>query len=261
MTSFSADLFDSVADGYDEKVPFFATFARQLVAWAEPGPADSVLDLGTGRGAVSLAVAEARGAGEILAVDVSPRMVDSVAALGVAGLRARVMDAQALDLPDGSFDLVFSGFAFHILPDPAAALRETARVLRPGGRAVLSVPGPSEDGGWWAGYGEIVAEFTARLTGDVPPGMADEPWDEVAEQTGLRFTRTSTAEVRLPVDGPRAHWDWLLSHGNRWLYDALGEADRAEFAERVLASLRDAHPTGGRDVIAGAEFYELTKVR
>ncbi|NYH54310.1 SAM-dependent methyltransferase [Nocardiopsis arvandica] len=263
MAHSAADLFDSVADVYDESVPFFATFARRLTAWAGPPPRARLLDLGGGRGAVSLAVAEALGPScAILAVDVAPRMVDALAALPVPGLRARVMDAAALDLPDRSRDAVLSGFLLHILPDPGAALREAARVLRPGGTLAFSVPGPSADGGWWSRYGEVLDEFGSAHTLDAPAGMGGgtrPSWEELAERSGLRYTRTAATEAEFPLDGPRAHWDWLLSHGNRWLHDALEEPHRRALEQRVLRTLDEHHPTRGHSLIAGAVLHEMTR--
>ncbi|MFD6952452.1 hypothetical protein A6A08_03695 [Nocardiopsis sp. TSRI0078] len=262
MADSTAGLFDSVADVYDESVPFFASFARRLTAWAGPPPGARLLDLGAGRGAVSLAAAEALGPScAVLAVDASPRMVDALAALPVPGLRARVMDAAALDLPDRSRDAVLSGFLFHILPDPGAVLREVARVLRPGAALAFSTPGPSSDGGWWARYGEVFEEFRAAHALEAPAGMGGPhpPWEELAERAGLRYTRTAAVEVELPLDGPRAHWDWLLSHGNRWLHDALDEPHRRALERRVLRSLEEHHPTRGHSLIAGAVFHELTR--
>ncbi|WP_017572004.1 class I SAM-dependent methyltransferase [Nocardiopsis halotolerans] len=260
MADSTADLFDSVADVYDASVPFFTTFARRLVAWAEPPRGARLLDLGAGRGAVSVAVSEALGPScSILAVDVSPRMVGALAALPLPRLRARVMDAQALDLPDASRDTVLSGFALHILPDPGAALRGVARVLAPGAALAFSTPGPSADGGWWSRYGTIFDEFAALA--DAPAGMGGPPpdWGELAEQAGLRYTRTAATELSLPLDGPEAHWRWLLSHGNRWLHDALGPADRRAFERRVLHSLAEHHPTRGHSLIAGAVLHEMVR--
>jgi len=77
---------------------------------------------------------------EITAVDLTPAMVDRArtraAQLG-REVDARVMDAQALALADASFDAVVLHLVLAVVPDPTAAIREAARVLRPGGRAVV----------------------------------------------------------------------------------------------------------------------------
>lgn len=52
-------------------------------------------------------------------------------------VRAEVMDGQALPCPDNSFDAVILHLIVAVIPDPAVCLREAARVLRPGGRAVV----------------------------------------------------------------------------------------------------------------------------
>ncbi|MEJ3655582.1 methyltransferase domain-containing protein [Actinomycetes bacterium KLBMP 9759] len=260
MSDINADLFDRVAAGYDEAVPFFETFGRLLVAWVAPRADARVLDIGAGRGAITRAVAE-RGIEQVVAGDVSPAMVERLAAL--PGVDARLLDVQALDLPDGAFDVAFAGFVFSILPQPELAAREVARVLRPGGALALSLPGPSADGGWWERYGEIVAEFAERLdegpAAGLDPAEAVTDWDGVLARAGLTVVDAHTTEVDLPLDGPYAHWAWLLSHGNRWLYDALDEDDRAQFAERVLHSLHDDHPARGTRLIAGADFLKLER--
>ncbi|WP_232666783.1 class I SAM-dependent methyltransferase [Pseudonocardia sp. TRM90224] len=260
MSEINADLFDRVAAGYDEAVPFFETFGRLLVDWVAPPAGARVLDLGAGRGAITRAVAE-RGIERVVAGDISPEMVERLAVL--PGVDGRLLDAQALDLPDGAFDVVFAGFVFSILPQPELAASEVARVLRPGGTLALSVPGPSTDGGWWERYGEIVAEFTDRLDGGAAAGLdpaeAVTEWDAVLARAGLVVVDVHTTEVDLPLDGPDAHWEWLMSHGNRWLHDALGETDRAEFRNRVLRSLDEDHPARGTRLIAGADFFRIER--
>jgi ubiquinone/menaquinone biosynthesis C-methylase UbiE len=77
---------------------------------------------------------------EVTAVDLTPAMVDRTrtraAELG-REVDARVMDAQALAIPDASFDAVVLHLILAVVPEPVAAIREAARVLRPGGRAVV----------------------------------------------------------------------------------------------------------------------------
>ncbi|MCE6996578.1 methyltransferase domain-containing protein [Saccharothrix sp. S26] len=254
MTDLGAELFDRVAADYDRSVPFFATFGARLVEWTAPDPGARVLDLGAGRGAVTAALV--RAGCSAVAGDVSSAMLDGLRE-ALPGVDARLLDAHRLDLPDASFDVVLSGFLVHIL-DAGTAFAEIGRVLRPGGVFAFSVPGPSADGGWWEAYGRVVAEFTRRIR---DPEEPHEPvtWAERAERAGLRHVDQTTTEVSFPVDGPEAHWSWLMSHGNRWLHDALDPPDREAFRDRVLRGLREDHPTGGTTVIAGAEFHRVEK--
>lgn len=251
-------VFQRVAAIYDKSVPFFATFGRELVDWANIREGQTVLDLGAGAGAVTIPAAASVGAaGRVVAGDVVPAMLDRLTALGLPNVEARELNAVSLDVRDESFDVVLAGFVLHIVSDRLGALREIARVLRPDGSLVFSVPGPSDDGGWWGAYWELAAAFAARTT--VPAGSqgSSSSWETSARAAGLSVAGHTLRQVALPVSGPEAHWEWLLSHGTRWLYDALGESDRVDFREAVLNSLRKAHPTGGTQIIAGAEFWRF----
>ena len=76
----------------------------------------------------------------IVATDLTPAMITRLKRRGQRlGLNvdARVMDGHALDLPDGSFDAVILHLIIAVIPDPVRCLKEVARVLRPGGRAVI----------------------------------------------------------------------------------------------------------------------------
>ena len=127
-----------------------------LVAAIEPAPSDLVLDLAAGTGDVAEAVA-ACGA-RVLATDLSPVMVEAARRRGIAGVEHRVMDMQAIDLPDASVDAVVSRFGYMLVPDAALALRETRRVLKPGRPLAFATWAPANRNPWATAYGPVLIE-------------------------------------------------------------------------------------------------------
>ncbi len=121
---------------------------RLLTAWQHPaewlniGPGGIALDVGSGPGTVTASLGRAAGTGGLaLGVDISrpmlARAVRTTAGPQVGFLRA---DAQRLPLRDKTVDAVVSIAVLQLIPDPARALAEMARVLRPGGRLAVMVP-------------------------------------------------------------------------------------------------------------------------
>jgi len=103
---------------------------------------EQVLDAGCGSGFHSLLIARHLPRGRVVATDVSTEMLDrlrrNAAAAGLADRVEPVLgDGQHLAQPDGSMDRAVSVAVWHHLDDPRQAGRELARVLRPGGRAVV----------------------------------------------------------------------------------------------------------------------------
>jgi len=134
--NFGAAASDYVTSSYHANGPDLAA----LVAAARLAGTERVLDCGTGAGHTALAMAAA-GAAEVVGIDLTAEMVDAATALartrGLANVRFERADAAALPFPDRSFDIVTNRQSCHHYADLAAAVAETARVLRPGGAFLL----------------------------------------------------------------------------------------------------------------------------
>ncbi|MFO7618232.1 MAG: methyltransferase domain-containing protein [Thermoplasmata archaeon] len=105
----------------------------------ELSPDYRVLDVGTGTGAIIPYIASKLGAGKVTGIDFSKAMVERANArirkLGLSEkAEAVVGDVTALQYPDGHFDAALATFAFTSFPEPEKAMREVARVLKPGAR-------------------------------------------------------------------------------------------------------------------------------
>ena len=112
---------------------------------ADLQPGERVLDVACGTGVVARLAAERVGpSGSVTGVDVAPDMIDvarATPAPDVPPIDWHVGDALALPFPDDGFDVVTCQMGLMFMEDRAKALTEMRRVLRTGGRLVVSTPG------------------------------------------------------------------------------------------------------------------------
>ena len=106
------------------------------------------------------------------------------------------MDAERIELEADSVDGVLCRFGYMLMPDPAAALAETRRVLRPGGRVALAVWGAMERNPFFT----IVA-ISLVQRGHLPP--PEPPGPPVFSMAGAERTRRCSSAPGSPACGPR----------------------------------------------------------
>jgi len=132
--------FDAVGPEWDALRKIFNDDVLRARALARLVPQGlCVADVGTGTGILARELAALGCA--VVAVDHSPRMLEAarnnLAAAGAAGVELRQGTAEALPLADASVDAAFAHMVLHYVAQPADAVREMARVVRPGGLVVL----------------------------------------------------------------------------------------------------------------------------
>jgi ubiquinone/menaquinone biosynthesis C-methylase UbiE len=238
-TSPVAAYFDGVADEYDQVLPFFACFARQVAEVITIPPHAQVLDLGAGRGALSAELAGR--VARIVAVDAAPRMVELLAR-DLPAVEARVMDAARLDFADAAFDLVVSGFVVHILPDPLRVIAEVKRVLKPGGQFALTVPGRADSSPdpWTDPLVGLFAEYRSYLAGGSGRHVNDMEEAAALREAGFIDVAARTLEIAIPVPDGETYWRFTRSHGAGMFINALPDDKRTEFHDRLVAAVDTA---------------------
>ena len=139
-----------------------------LFSAASVAAGERVLDVACGTGLVALDAARIVGAeGRVVGVDLAGKMVAAAraraAVLGLSNVTFQRMDAQKLELPDASFDVVLCALGLMYVPDPVAALSEMRRILRPGGRMVAAVWGERSHCGWAPLFEIVDSEVSSEV--------------------------------------------------------------------------------------------------
>jgi SAM-dependent methyltransferase len=188
-----------------------------LITELAPRPGDTVLELSAGPGDTGFAAAAILGErGRLISTDFSPDMVEVArrrgAELGLENVDYRVIDAERIELDADSVDGVLCQSGYMLMADPAAALSETRRVLRPGGRLALSVWGAPERNPWAAIGGRFLVE-----RGHMPPPEPGAP--------GI-FAMASEERMRALLEGAGFTDMRMEEVPVRWVFRNLDEYER-----------------------------------
>ena len=216
------DAFDAFeAAGWDEKAVgyerFFGVITARLVepllAAASVGVGTRVLDVATGPGWVAAQAAE-RGA-SVVGVDVAEAMI-ARARSAHPGLEFRWADAHELPFADASFDAVVGNLVVMHLSRPERAMAEFVRVLRPGGRLVLTAWADPLQHRLAGLFLDAVAEARAVPPADLPPGpdffrfSDDEEFAAALRQQGLASPAVTAITFVQRFASADELWDGML---------------------------------------------------
>ncbi len=199
-------------------------------------PGGAALDVATGGGHTALFLA--RQGWQVMAGDISPRMLDNARKLcAEAGfsIEARLFPAEEMPFAEGSFDLVTVRVAPHHFSSPEKFVRETARVLRPGGHFLLidgSVPDEDPETEEWL---HRVEKWHDPSHGRL---LSRKTWEGLVREAGLKIVRSELRRFKQP--------------DAQWWFDtsATSEENREKILQAVhtaSAHVREAMRIGDED--------------
>ena len=214
---------------------------RWMVEAIAPQPGHTVLDIAAGIGDTGFLAAElVQPGGTLITSDLVPEMLSAAQRraerLGVANVRFRQIDAEAIDQPAASLDGVLCRWGFMLMADAEAALKDTRRVLKPGGRLALAAWAHPDENPWTTLPGVEVVE--RGLAEPMPPGPGQFGWapeGAIAEQleaAGFVDYEVDAVAFTMHYDSARDWWEVTKDLSLR-VRDAAAGADEDE----IVASL------------------------
>jgi SAM-dependent methyltransferase len=248
---------------YEQTAAELEPVAEHVVSLAGLRPGERVVDLATGTGNAALLAAHTGAV--VTGLDAAPRLIDVARERAASeGVQAAFLvgDIDALSFEDGSFDVALSVFGLIFAANPSRAFAEMIRVLKAGGRALLSV---------WVPAGPIDAmvgtfgRAMAAATGSAPNRFAwhdSEAVGELAARHGASV-RIHDGALRITAESPEAYFaaterSHPMSVAGRPVLEHAGSY--SEVREQALAILREGNedPTAFR-VSSPYRVIEITR--
>jgi ubiquinone/menaquinone biosynthesis C-methylase UbiE len=191
---------DAASHGYAEKVaPYLMeSFAKEHIDRLELNGKTKAIEVAAGSGALTELLA--KNVKSLLATDFSPKMIDlakrRISKAGIPNVEFEVMDGQALLVDDDTFDRAACSFGLMLFPDRHKGFLELCRILRPGGRAVVS---------GWAGPDRFEAfglflEAIQKALPEFPKPKSPLPVFTLADPDDFKFQMEAAGFKEVKVD-------------------------------------------------------------
>jgi SAM-dependent methyltransferase len=201
----SRESWERAAQGWGRRQPEMRTWAAPVSHWMveaiHPQPGHRVLELAAGPGETGFLAAELiKPGGTVICSDQAEGMLQvarsRAAELGLDNVEFKAIDAEWIDLELASVDGVLCRWGYMLMPDPQAALRETRRVLRPGGRVALAAWDRGDRNIWASATPlELIARGILPPPGPEAPGMF-----ALADQDRLAALLSEAGFTELEID-------------------------------------------------------------
>jgi ubiquinone/menaquinone biosynthesis C-methylase UbiE len=244
--------FNGAADVFDHSALSFRDyFGRKAVEKLNIGEGARVLDVCCGAGSSAIPAAELVGpSGFVIGIDLAERLLalgrEKARRRGLQNIAFRAADLLELDYPAESFDAVLCVFGIFFVPEMPAAVRRLWRLVRSGGKFVITTWGKNvlepANSLFWRSVRDVRSELPIRSN----------PWHRIANPEGLRqMLREGGVEAEEliaedrwhPIRSPEDWWTIILGSGRRGAIELLTPAEVTAVKETNLAFIRDRRIT------------------
>jgi len=263
----SRDCWEASAAGWDRCADAHAAGALPVAHWMvdhlRVQPGQTVLEVGAGLGDVGFLAAELlHPGGRLICTDGAEAMVEAARRRaqerGIANAEFRTMEIEWLDQPAASVDGILGRFAYMLVPDPEAGLREARRVLKPGGRIALAVWDAAERNPQISAPGAAARELDLAPPadpGDPGPFALSAPGAvaELLDAAGFDDVETEALDLEFAQPSLDAWWETTtgMSPTLRELLPTLSPADTYRLRDALDARWAPFVRDDGQVVIPG----------
>ncbi|HEY2631141.1 MAG TPA: methyltransferase domain-containing protein [Solirubrobacteraceae bacterium] len=240
----SLEHWEEAASGWVARQDTLRQLSEPVSHWmidaVDPQPGQRVLELAAGLGETGFLAAElVAPVGGVITSDQADAMLDGArkraGELGLTNVEFQVLNAEWIDLPVASVDIVLCRWGYMLMADPAAALAETRRVLRPEGHVALAVWDSLEHNPWAL---HPAAELIERGLTDPPPPGAPGPFAlgdkqrmrALLEGAGFQEAWVQRLDLTQRVPSFDEFWDTTLDL-SRNFHDAVLSRPETEIAD------------------------------
>ncbi len=235
------DTFNTVAGGYDNPSQrYFPFTADYLINLVQPKPGDRVLDIATGTGMVAIAAAQAiRPDGRVQAIDIAAQMLNkarfNVNKHALDNVDLHEMDAEKLEFRSNYFDLLTCSFGVFFYADPDATIKHWQRVLKPGGRVVITTFAKSA-------FSPLIDLFRENFE-QLGVSFPETNWQRFAEpdlcaaflkDAGYNNIEVTTKQMGHHLASEQDWWEIIWNSGLRAIVEMLNPEQLAQFRLKHL---------------------------
>lgn len=240
-------VFNKVANDYDHPCArYFPLTADNILFLLKPKRGDRVLDIATGTGAVATTLANAIEPGRIDAIDLSEGMLGqlykTMEKQGLTNINLHVMDAESLEFRKDYFDTVVCSFGLFFMSDMLAALKEWARVIKPGGNILFT----SFDLKAFQPMTKLLLDKLENYGVEIPSDRTKMGWYKLAtseqgtalmQQAGLVDISVESKQLGFHLASSTEWWEVVWNAGFRGLVDRVPEEKLDQFRKEHLTDI------------------------